>query len=145
MWIELVSSLSGDVDFSTPVDEGEFVAVESALGQTLPADLKSFLRESDGVSDEFGCDFVWSAAEILARNREMNEREDFRNLYMPFDSLLFIGDSGGGDLFAFVVKPLRLDIFVWEHETDSRRWVARDLEDYIRRYLSAGGEDWYAS
>ncbi|MEU9917381.1 SMI1/KNR4 family protein [Streptomyces sp. NPDC051001] len=56
-----------------------------------------------------------------------------RRLYMPFDALLFFGDNGGGDHFAFVQRPQRPDIFVWEHESDSRRWVAGDL----RRLVSA--------
>lgn len=38
---------------------------------------------------------------------------------MPFDSLLFFGDNGGGDQFALVVAPERDDIFVWGHETDA--------------------------
>nr|WP_329202312.1 MULTISPECIES: SMI1/KNR4 family protein [unclassified Streptomyces] len=64
-------------------------------------------------------------------------------LYMPFDALLFFGDNGGGDQFAFVQTPRRPDVFVWEHETDSRRWVAGDLRDYLGRSLAAGGDDWY--
>jgi len=46
---------------------------------------------------------------------------------MPFDPFLFFGDNGGGDQFAFVQTPQRPDIFVGEHESDSRRWVANDL------------------
>ncbi|MFF8911578.1 SMI1/KNR4 family protein [Streptomyces olivaceoviridis] len=145
MWIELITSLSGEVGLADPVDEDELVSAELALGLEIPEDLKSFLRESNGATDEFGCGFVWSAADIVSRNREMKETADFRSLYMPFDSLLFIGDSGGGDLFAFVVEPPRYDIFVWQHESDNRRWVARNLRDYVRRYLAAGGEDWYES
>ncbi|MFF7097372.1 SMI1/KNR4 family protein [Streptomyces rubradiris] len=145
MWINFVSSISGEVAFTEPVGEDELVSAELALGREFPVDLKALLRESNGVSDEFGCEFVWSAANIVARNREMRETPGFGDLYMPFDPLLFIGDNGGGDLFAFVVNPSRQDVFVWQHETDSRRWVARDLRDYIRRYLSAGGEDWCES
>ncbi|MEH0472441.1 SMI1/KNR4 family protein [Streptomyces sp. B21-097] len=39
----------------------------------------------------------------------------------------------------------RPDVFVWDHESDSRRWVARDLEDYLRRRLGSDGPEWYAS
>ncbi|MGW0081206.1 hypothetical protein [Streptomyces sp. NPDC003393] len=34
----------------------------------------------------------------------------FPGLYTPFDSLLFFGDNGGGDQFAFVPTPERPDI-----------------------------------
>ncbi|MER6277679.1 SMI1/KNR4 family protein [Streptomyces sp900105245] len=144
MWIEMISSLSAEVEFTDPVEQSDIDSVESALGRELPSELKMLLRESNGLTDEYGCEFVWPVADILARNREMRESVDFRTLYMSFDPLLFIGDNGGGDLFAFVIEPTRQDIFVWQHESDSRRWVANDLQDYIRRYLAAGGEDWYA-
>jgi hypothetical protein len=55
---------------------------------------------------------------------------------------LFFGDNGGGDQFAFVLRDDRRDIFVWNHETDSRHWVAGHLEDYLTHALPAG-EDWY--
>ncbi|MFC8033052.1 hypothetical protein ACFUVU_09590 [Streptomyces griseoincarnatus] len=42
---------------------------------------------------------------------------------MPFDSLLFFGDNGGGDQFALVVAQERDDVFVWDHETGSRMWA----------------------
>ncbi|GEB57012.1 hypothetical protein GCM10017674_67440 [Streptomyces gardneri] len=48
-----------------------------------------------------------------------------------------------GDQFAFVQTPQRPDIFVWEHETASCRWVAGDLMDWLFRSLSEGGDDWY--
>ncbi|NUW33907.1 SMI1/KNR4 family protein [Nonomuraea sp. SMC257] len=66
-------------------------------------------------------------------------------LYMPFNPLLFFADYGGGDQFAYVVDPGRHDIFVWDHETDSRRWVADNLEEYLRRRLSSSGDEWYRS
>lgn len=62
---------------------------------------------------------------------------------MPFDSLVFFGDNGGGDQFAFARLPDRPDVFVWEHETDSRYVVAGSLAQYVTLSLESGGEDWY--
>lgn len=48
---------------------------------------------------------------------------DFRELYMPFDCLLFIADAGNGDQFAYSIVGgaiRRDDIFAWDHENDSR-------------------------
>ncbi|MGW4601109.1 SMI1/KNR4 family protein [Streptomyces sp. NPDC004457] len=73
MWVEFISSLSGEVDLADPVDESELASAELALGLDFPAELKSFLREANGVSDEFGCEFVWPAAAIVSRNREMRD------------------------------------------------------------------------
>lgn len=66
--------------------------------------------------------------------------DTFPGLYMPFDPLLFFGDNGGGDQFAFVLTPERPDIFVWDHENDSRLWAARGLEDYLHRSLAGDGD-----
>ena len=53
--------------------------------------------------------------------------------FMPFDSLLFFGDAGNGDMFAFpiVVGPRVNGAFVWNDEDDSRTWVAPDLAKYL--------------
>ncbi|MFD9722562.1 SMI1/KNR4 family protein [Streptomyces sp. NPDC059072] len=86
---------------------------------------------------------VWPVEQIVDQNLLYRSDVSFARLYMPFDALLFFGDHGGGDRFAFVQTPRRPDIFVWEHETDSRRWVARDLADYLGRSLAEGGDNWY--
>ncbi|MFK4222765.1 SMI1/KNR4 family protein [Streptomyces sp. NPDC019890] len=145
MWIEFISSLSAEVEFADPVNPESLGAATAALEESIPEDLRSLLSEANGVTDEYGTEFIWSVEQVVARNREMRGTVDFRSLYMPFDPLLFFGDSGGGDLFAFVQRPSRSDIFVWQHESDSRLWVANDLRDYLGRYLAAAGEDWYAS
>ena len=56
-----------------------------------------------------------------------------------FDPLLFFADAGNGDQFAFVItagKIRRPDIFAWDHENDSRTWVAPSLAKYLEWWLS---------
>ncbi|MEU7600926.1 SMI1/KNR4 family protein [Streptomyces sp. NPDC041003] len=142
MWRELVEKYD-DVEVADPASEQDLHDLERRLGQTLPAPLRELLLECNGVVDEDGTDVVWSAAHIGRNNTEFRTAEDFRALYMPFDALMFFGDSGGGDQFAFVRTPERSDVFVWDHETDSRTWVAADLEGYLHRALSQAGEDWH--
>ncbi|MDQ4123150.1 MAG: SMI1/KNR4 family protein [Acidobacteriota bacterium] len=58
---------------------------------------------------------------------------------MPFDSLLFFADAGNGDQFAFRIlkgEIRRNDVFVWNHEDDSRTWVASNLKQYLQWWLS---------
>ncbi len=60
--------------------------------------------------------------------------------YMSFENLLFFADAGNGDMFAFgiihgVIK--RSDIFVWDHEDDSRRCIAPSLQWFIEQWLSS--------
>lgn len=62
---------------------------------------------------------------------------------MSFDSLLFFGDNGGGDQFGFARTGTGMDIFVWDHENDSRMWVASGLGPYLESVAKADGPDWF--
>jgi hypothetical protein len=142
MWRDLIESFPS-AESDGPADPSLLDRIESELGQSLPSDLRSFLLESDGVTDEYGTEVVWSAQRILDDNMHFRGDEQFRSLYMPFDSLMFFGDNGGGDQFAFVRVPERNEVFVWDHETDSRNLVSPALESYLRSALGSDGEDWY--
>ncbi|MDT6984940.1 SMI1/KNR4 family protein [Streptomyces lusitanus] len=142
MWRDLIESFPS-AESDGPADPSLLDRIESELGQSLPSDLRSFLQESDGLTDEYGTDVVWSAERILDDNRHFRGDEQFRSLYMAFDPLMFFGDNGGGDQFAFVRVPERNEVFVWDHETDSRNFVSPNLESYLRSALGSAGEDWY--
>ncbi|WP_129298043.1 SMI1/KNR4 family protein [Streptomyces lydicus] len=143
MWTRAVLEAFPEAGFREPVQAAELAEAEGRLGRALPAELKQLLLESDGVIGRTEVDTVWSIDQIIQQNLLFRSDESFAQLYMPFDALLFFGDNGGGDQFAFVQKPRRPDIFVWEHESDSRRWVAGDLRDYLGRSLRVDGDDWY--
>ncbi|WP_234314170.1 MULTISPECIES: SMI1/KNR4 family protein [unclassified Streptomyces] len=132
-----------DVDVTEPASEQDLIEAERLLGATLPTGLRTLLLESNGVMDEDGTDVIWSAEQIARTNQEFRTREDLKGLYMPFDALLFFGDNGGGDQFALPVLPVRPDVFVWDHENDSRNWVASSMEEYLRKALAQPGGDWY--
>jgi hypothetical protein len=141
-WRELVEAFPS-ADLRDPVDPGTLDRIESVLGQRLPDDLRSFLLGSDGLADEYGTDVIWSAERILGDNLSFRSDEQYESLYREFDSLMFFGDNGGGDQFAFVRRPERHEVFVWDHETYSRILVAPGLEGYVRSALASDGEDWY--
>ncbi|GAA1589391.1 SMI1/KNR4 family protein [Actinomadura kijaniata] len=143
MWREITRRTFSGVGFGEPADAAEVAAAERRLGRPLPSELVSLLGEADGLVGHDGVDTVWPLRQIVEQNLLFWTDHSFADLYMPFDALLFFGDNGGGDQFAFVRTPARPDIFVWEHEDDSRRWVARDLRDYLVRSLTDGGDDWY--
>lgn len=142
-WKTYIAALARDARFGPAANQDELDAVGSGLGLALPEELKLLLTECDGVVADYGTEVVWSASELLRRNQEMRVANSFRDLYMPFGSLLFFGDDGGGDLFAFGVQGNgsigRPDIFRWEHETDGRIWFASSLKDFLGRRLSDGG------
>ncbi|MBF9069099.1 SMI1/KNR4 family protein [Streptacidiphilus fuscans] len=131
MWIELVSSLPGPTVLRSPASESSLQSCADALGHALPIDLAALLRESDGVEGEYGAGLVWSADRIASENLTLRQDEEFAALYMPFDPLIFFADAGNGDLFALLSAVRRPDVFVWDHETDSRTWVAPSLAKYL--------------
>ncbi len=141
MWRQLIDSKSDACAFRLPALEAEIAHTESALGITLPAELRSLLAESNGVSDHYGGGLIWSAEQIKRVNLEFRETASFRELYMSFESLLFFADAGDGNQFAYPIRAGEVrcpDIFVWEHETDSRRWYASSLESYVTQRIAGG-------
>jgi hypothetical protein len=143
MWIEAALEVFHEAGFRSPAEVAALADAEHRLGRGLPDDLRQLLLECDGIIGHTAVDTVWSVEQIVAQNLLFRTDSSFAQLYMSFDALLFFGDNGGGDQFAFVQTPQRPDIFVWEHETDSRRWVAGDLRDYLGRSLAEGGDAWY--
>ncbi|MFJ6752064.1 SMI1/KNR4 family protein [Streptomyces sp. NPDC091266] len=143
MWRDIAGQALPAAEFRVPIGAVSVDAAEHRLGCSLPSALVSLLQETDGIVGRFGVETIWSLERIVEDNRRFWSDSSLADLYMPFEPLLFFGDSGGGDQFAFVRRPSRADIFVWEHEDDSRRWVARDLQDYLGRSLGAEGDDWY--
>ncbi|NBI56074.1 SMI1/KNR4 family protein [Photobacterium alginatilyticum] len=138
-WISLVEQHTDDFEFSEPATLSEIVEAEKELDLIFPTALKECLLESNGVFGEYGLGLVWTLRAITETNTEFRQNNDFSELYMPFDSLLFFGDAGNGDQFAFPIQAgviRRDDVFVWNHEDDSRSWVAPSLEKYIEWQLN---------
>ncbi|MFD0856132.1 SMI1/KNR4 family protein, partial [Actinomadura adrarensis] len=139
-----IGRLYDEAEFGAAASDAEIDGIERRLGQAVPDELRALLRESDGVQDEYGAGIVWPVREIIDQNAAFRDGGDFAELYMSFDQLMFIGDNGGGDQFAFVRVPKRgPDVFVWDHESDERKWVAGSLKGYLETRAAADGDDWY--
>lgn len=81
--------------------------------------MRHILGESDGVDGEFGLGLLSNVDRIRHDNVELRTSEDFRELYMPFDGLVFFADAGNGDQFALSLSG-NCEVYVWDHENDSR-------------------------
>ena len=139
MWRETLQKMSSDLTFKAPATDAEIDQINVELGIQPPDELRSLLAESNGVDGEYGLGLLWDVDRIIEENRRFRTTSDFEELYMPFDCLLFFGDAGNGDQFAFPVLKgivLRPDIFVWNHEDDSRSWAAPSLQTYFDWWLS---------
>src|SRR4051794_4416369 len=102
-WKKLIKGYTRDAKFGRPSNETQLAAVEQVLSIRLPDQLRDFLLEADGLTADYGSGVIWSAADIQKRNQEFRTLPGFRDLYMPFDHLLFFGDHSGGDHFAFAI------------------------------------------
>ena len=109
---------------------------EAQLGGRLPDDLTALLHETNGVTGEYGLGVVWPVERIARAN--VSFRASFRDVYMPFDALLFFAEAGNGDQFAFPLTSSGVgqDVFVWDHENDSRTWFASSLRLYLKWWLT---------
>src|SRR5215475_13035653 len=95
-WKRLVKKAASDAEFVAPASDAELLVVEQALRIQLPQDLRELLKESDGVTAHYGAGVVWSSSQIREQNQKFRGDHDFKELYMPFDHLLFFGADGGG-------------------------------------------------
>lgn len=135
MWRDRISGWTTNVTFHDGASAATLRACEAGLGQSLPEDLADLLRESNGIEGEHRLGLIWPARRIKADNRMFRTNPTFGNLYMPFEPMLFFADAGNGDQFAFVIRDRPADVFVWDHETDSRSMVAPSLATYLEWWL----------
>lgn len=128
-----------DCEFFPPVLPGAVAAAESALGCTLPDDLKELYSRTDGLLANYGTNLVMPLQEALRENESLRYSPDFRELYMPFTHMLVFGGAGNGDLFFYPIRAdgsLARNVFIWDHESDSRSYFANSLKDLFLRHAT---------
>ncbi len=138
-WQEFIKNLEPDSTFHSPATLDEIANAESSLDVVFPDELKSLLQESDGVEGSYSLGLIWNVERIKKDNLNFRHFLNFKELYMPFDHFLFFADAGNGDQFAFRILNGEIcnpDIFVWNHENDSRLWISPSLEVYLESWLN---------
>ncbi|MBX9626394.1 MAG: SMI1/KNR4 family protein [Gemmataceae bacterium] len=138
MWKELIRRFEPAARFRDPVTPAELVAAEARLGSPLPAELRDCLLETNGVETEYAV-LLWGVGRIADDNHLFRTNPEFRDLYMAFDQLLFFADAGNGDQFGYRMLPgagLDTEIYVWNHEDDSRTWAASGLARFLESWLT---------
>ena len=139
MWKDYISLISKGYSFKPKATTAEIIQIKEELNVELPKKLFELYCETNGVFDSFGCPLIWSTSQIIRDNLFFRNFEDYRDIYMPFDHLLFFSDDGCGNLFGIRILNGKIqteDIYVWNHEDDSRTWVASSLETFIKGYVS---------
>src|ERR1700677_4851889 len=102
MWRKFIQSLSGDCTFNLAAAPRAIAAAERDLKIGFPAELIELLYESNGVQGQYGLGLIWPVERILADNLSFRTEPHFRELYMPFDHLLFFGDAANGRPVCFL-------------------------------------------
>lgn len=140
-WKQLAKKSGRGVKCARPATEKRIAKAEQTLGVQFPPPLRALLLEADGITGEYGSHAVWPVAEIERQNKLFRTYEAFRDLYMPFDHLLFFGADAGSDYFAFAIhadgKIHKNDVYRWEHENDGRSWFAAHLEQFLVKQLKS--------
>ena len=138
-WRRRLERVAPEGKFGEGASERDVAAAERALRVPLPEELRALLLESDGIADRYGTRTVWQVAELVRRNVAFRTEPSFRELYMPFDAMLFFGEAGDGDQFFHRILDGEVrhpDIYVWSHETDSRSWRSPTLAAFLERQLA---------
>lgn len=130
--------------FNLPAKDSQLEELQAHFQlNELPLALVELYQQSDGIgeyldNDKIG-ELIWPIERVIETNKEFRTHPNFKDLYMSFDQIFFIADAGNGDLFGFITLNGNFngdDIFVWNHENDSRTWVAPNLAGFIEGWLS---------
>lgn len=117
-----------------PIGRAAIRACEEALGHPLPGDLAAVLLRADGIVHKHtGDNLVWPIKDIARANTQFRDGT-FGNLYMSFDDVVFFGDPANGDQ-VFIATTGIQQVYLWDHETDSRTWVASSITNYLERRM----------
>lgn len=139
MWRNYIQSVTSGYQFKEPATKSEIGQIKEKLQVDLPAELRELFNETNGVFDEYHCPLIWSIDQIVKDNLFFRNFADYKDIFMPFDHLLFFSDAGNGDLFGYRILNGSIqteDIFVWDHESDSRKWIASSLKDFIEGWAN---------
>lgn len=125
----------GKASFNAPATGDAIQFCEADLGHRLPPELRRLLAETDGIEGEYGLGLLWSTQRIAEDNTRFRTGADFRRLYMPFSGIVFFADAGNGDQFAVSLSGNN-EVYVWNHEDDSRTWVAPTVMRFLEVWMT---------
>lgn len=134
MFVERIAEW-GVATFRQPAGPEVLAAAEVELDHRLPDELRILLAETNGIEGEYGLGLLWSAERIAEDNARFRTDEGFRSLYMPFDGMVFVADAGNGDQFAVSLSGNQ-EVYVWNHEDDSRTWVVPTIIGYLENWMT---------
>ena len=138
MWKDQLISISKECQFKAPATEADISLIKRELDIDPPEKLAELCKETNGVFGNYGISFIWSTEQMVKENlffRAIHKQSDSMRL---LDTFLFISEAGNGDLFGYSIENGSIqndDIYVWNHEDDSRCVIASSLEEFIKGWI----------
>jgi hypothetical protein len=126
-----------EIKLNPACSESDLSRLLTGLKIEIPSELTELLRDFNGLTVYHSLS-IWSIEEMIETNSEYWQEDFLPDLYMPFKPMFFFADAGNGDLFAYRILDGQIpysDIYAWNHENDSRIWVASNLRDFVKRSL----------
>lgn len=137
MYKELVLECSegrAKIQIQEPATLLEIQEAEKVVGYSFPDELKELLLEMNG--DKW---LLFSTDQII--ERVSLNREYLLECYEDIEQHIFFAGNGCGDYYCYNVSPDGVvdtsAIHIWLHEDNEMRWVAKDMEELIRRYYNS--------
>jgi len=128
--------------FQSPITSQEIKAFKYRLKIEFPEQLMSLYEETNGIVatlDDMNIgDLIWPSFKVVEENLKFRRDKNLKSIYGPFDNFLFFADSGTGDQFAFKFTSGSpgSDIYLWDHEDDSRMQIAPTLDNFILGWVT---------
>jgi len=138
MWKDYLISISKECQFKAPATEADISLIKRELDIYLPKKLADLCKETNGVFGKYGISFIWSTEQMVKENLFFWAIHKQIDSMRSLDTFLFFSDAGNGDLFGYSIENGSIqndDIYVWNHEDDSRRVIASSLEEFIKGWI----------
>jgi len=138
MWLDYLDSISKECQFEAPATEREILSIKKELNIDLPVKLADLYHQTNGIYGNYGISFVWSIEQMVKENLFFWTLHEHKDTMKSLVTFLFFSDAGNGDLFGYLIVNGEIqteDIYVWNHEDDSRRVIASSLEEFIRGWI----------
>jgi hypothetical protein len=110
--------------------------IESEFKLNMPLELIDFYKETNGIveimDEEVIGDLIWSVERLIQENQSYRTNPEF-------EDWLFIADAGNGDNFGYAIHENSIpstNLYVWNHEDESKTWVAPNLEAFVIGWTS---------
>ena len=135
MWINQINKYKDKnsyIKVNSPSNNEEIVAAQQELNVAFPNELKELLLELNGDS------VLLHSLQQIIENTIMTRRE-LSGCYEGLTQLLFIGGNGCGDYYSYIITDgiiVSNKIIRWEHEDNSRIFVANGLAELIEKYYT---------